>query len=113
MKYRMLGYERGFTPLDIETVSEMYGASSRRLIVFDYSGTLVEEQSMDQYMKTMKVGGNGAYAMTYNSGTRGLANVDDSTWGGSATQAPNSSQGSGQGSLNGRLQDLPLAVGAT
>jgi trehalose 6-phosphate synthase/phosphatase len=57
LKYRMLGYGRGFTPLDIEAVSEMYRASSRRLIVIDYSGTLVEEQSMDQYMKTMQVDG--------------------------------------------------------
>lgn len=110
LKYRMLGYERGFTPLDLETMSEMYRASSRRLIVLDYSGTLIEEQSMDQYMKTVKSGRNSANSMTNYSGTHETVNVDYNTWGRSAEQAANSSQGSGQGSLNGRLQDLPLDV---
>jgi hypothetical protein len=115
LKYRMLGYGRGFTPLDIEAVSEMYRASSRRLIVIDYSGTLVEEQSMDQYMKTMQVDGYGTYSAGSHSnnasgGVDAAGGADHGMWNGPAEQVNATTQGSGQGSLNGRLQGLPLSV---
>lgn len=93
LKYRMLGYGRGFTPLDVETVCRMYRESSRRLILIDYSGTLVEEQSMDKYMKTIQVGGAGAYAL-----------------GSSNPPGASRSARSGQESLSGKLQSLPPAV---
>ena len=53
LNYRIGGYGKSFVPLDLDTLVQKYKKANKRLIVLNYSGTLIEEQgSMDQYMKT-------------------------------------------------------------
>ena len=51
LNFRMLGFGRKFVPLNLDRLNKAYRSSTRRLIVLDYSGTLTEEEPMDQYMK--------------------------------------------------------------
>jgi trehalose 6-phosphate synthase/phosphatase len=52
LNYRIGGYGRSFVSLDVDALVDAYKCATKRLIILNYSGTLVEEQSMDQYMKT-------------------------------------------------------------
>ena len=48
LNYRIGGYGRSFVNLDVEEMVDQYKRANRRLIILNYSGTLIEEQSMDQ-----------------------------------------------------------------
>ncbi|CAM9367247.1 unnamed protein product [Chrysoparadoxa australica] len=41
----------GFTPLDIEQVAASYARTSRRVLLFDFGGTLKEKEALGKYLK--------------------------------------------------------------
>merc|ERR1719491_1871178 len=45
--FRLLGIDTGFDPLEFKLVAKAYKISSRRLILFDYGGTITSNENLD------------------------------------------------------------------
>jgi len=45
--FRLLGMDTGFDPLEFKLVAKAYKISSRRLILFDYGGTITSNENLD------------------------------------------------------------------